>query len=124
MLHRIRYAMAPTDGNPLTGTVECDETYIGRGAPGSMGRQLSGNRSAPFAMVERGGKVRSMVVPSVTARTLKTAIRDNVDCRARLMTDEYGAYKGLDKQFAGHETVRHSAGKYVRGDVYTNTVES
>ena len=26
--------------------------------------------------------------------------------------------------FEGHQTVNHSAGEYVRGDVYTNTVES
>ena len=25
--------------------------------------------------------------------------------------------------FAGHETVKHSAGEYVRGDVHTNTIE-
>lgn len=125
MLHRIRFAMAPTDGNPLTGTVEIDETYVGRGTPGTMGRKLSGNKSAVVAMVERGGKVRSMVVPDVTAKTLKTAIRNNVDRRARIMTDEYGAYKGLGKEYAGgHETVRHSAGEYVRGDAYTNTAES
>jgi hypothetical protein len=24
---------------------------------------------------------------------------------------------------SGHETVKHSAGEYVRGDVYTNTIE-
>ena len=26
-------------------------------------------------------------------------------------------------EFAAHETVKHSAGEYVRGDVHTNTVE-
>ena len=41
-----------------------------------------------------------------------------------LMTDEYGAYRGLGKEFASHETVTHKAGEYVRGHVYTNTAES
>lgn len=81
-------------------------------------------------MVQRGengkpSKVRSMVVPDVTGRTLAHAIRNNIDRRSRLMTDEYGAYKRIGKEFeGGHHSVRHSAEEYVRGDVYTNTVES
>ena len=75
-------------------------------------------------MIERGGKLRTMVIPDVTGKTLKTAIRHNVDRRARIMTDELRAYNGLDKEFAGHETMRHSTGEYVRGDAYTNTIES
>lgn len=130
MLHRIRFAMAPTDSNPLTGTVEVDETYVGRGKPGSYGRKLDGNKSAVVAMVQRGAngkpsKVRSMVVPDVTGRTLAHAIRQNIDRRARLMTDEYGAYKRVGREFeGGHESVHHGVGEYVRGDAYTNTAES
>jgi hypothetical protein len=30
---------------------------------------------------------------------------------------------GVGKEFAAHETVTHSRGEYVRGDVHTNTVE-
>ena len=34
-------------------------------------------------------------------------------------------YIGIGKEYAGgHETVKHSAGEYVRGDAYTNSVES
>ena len=55
---------------------------------------------------------------------LQNAIRDNVDRRARIMTDEAKQYKGIGKEFkGGHDTVKHSAGEYVRGDVSTNTVE-
>ena len=39
------------------------------------------------------------------------------------MTDELTAYKKIGKNFASHETVIHSNYEYVRGDVYTNTVE-
>src|SRR5688572_6564519 len=94
MLHRIRFAMAPTDGNPLTGTVESDETYVGGSRSGAK-RGRGTSKSAVFAMVERGGKVRSMVVPDVTGRTLAYAIRQNVDRRARLMTDEWRAYQAV-----------------------------
>lgn len=33
-------------------------------------------------------------------------------------------YKKIGKEFDSHESVNHSAGEYVRGDVTTNTVES
>ena len=40
------------------------------------------------------------------------------------MTDEAGQYAHLKKDFAEHETVRHGAGEYVRGDAHTNTLEN
>jgi len=40
------------------------------------------------------------------------------------MTDDASTYYKKIKGFAGHETVNHAAGEYVRGDVSTNTVES
>lgn len=125
LLHRIRFAMAPTDGNPLTGTVEVDETYIGGKARVGQDRQKVWENKAPVvALVQRGGNVRSMVVPDVTAKTLKNAVRENVDRRARIMTDEAHQYRGIGREFeGGHHTVKHSADEYVRGDVTTNTVE-
>ena len=40
------------------------------------------------------------------------------------MSDENSSYRGVDKEFAGHATVVHSAREYARGEVTTNTVES
>ena len=39
-------------------------------------------------------------------------------------TDESGAYAGIDNAGFDHDTVNHSAGEYVRGDVTTNGTES
>ena len=39
------------------------------------------------------------------------------------MTDQLPAYNGLENEFAGHEVVDHTAGQYVNGNAYTNTVE-
>jgi len=39
------------------------------------------------------------------------------------MTDELPTYRNIGKKFASHNTVVHSNYEYVRGDVYTNTVE-
>lgn len=125
MLHRIRFAMAPADGNPLTGIVEVDETYIG-GKPRNPGeaREKWTSKVPVMAMIERGGRVRPKVIADVTAKTLQFAIRENVDRRARIMTDEHVSYGGIGRYYeGGHETVNHSEREYARGDVSTNTVE-
>jgi len=57
--------------------------------------------------------------------TLKGAIREEVDSRARIVTDENSAYRGIGLEYAGgHESVCHSTREYARGDVHTNTAES
>jgi hypothetical protein len=62
---------------------------------------------------------------NVTAKTLKSALREVVDRGSRLMTDKYGAYEDLRFEFrGGHDRIRHGLKQYVRGDVHTNTVES
>jgi len=127
LMNRIRFAMAPDDATPkLTGIVECDETYVG-GKPRYKGISKRGrgtNKQPVFAAVERNGRIRRRVVADVTGDTLKDAIREVVDKRAFILTDENPSYNGIDLEYAGHETVCHSAKEYARGDVNTNTVES
>lgn len=62
-------------------------------------------------------------VDRVDGATLQKAIRSRVHLNAHMMSDELHSYDRLDMGFAGHETVKHSAGEYVRGRVHTNTVE-
>jgi transposase-like protein len=131
LCHRIREAKKrePVAGL-LSGTVEVDETYVGgkprkeAGAPEA--KRGRGTKKVPVvALVERGGRVRARKVDRVDGATLKGAIRENVDRKARIMTDEWAAYRGIGDEFAGgHEVVTHSAGEYARGDATTNTVES
>ena len=122
MAHRIRYAMTqPPVVGKLQGIVEADETYIGGKAHGKRGRGAE-NKTPVFALVERGGKVRTFKTKTVTAKNLQEKIRENVDKKAIVMTDEFLAYKGLDAEFE-HHTVNHGAGEYVNGNDYTNTAE-
>jgi len=133
LMNRIRFAMAPDlpTAEPLKGIVECDETYVG-GKPRWMGWNTPDGRTtkadrktAVFAAVERGGQIRRQVVADVTGKTLKAAIRQCVDPRSYIMTDENGAYKGIGDEFGGgHMTVKHRIKEYARGPINTNTVES
>lgn len=126
MMHRIRYALRdPVFADKLGGgggTVEVDETYVG-GKVRGKGRAYKGNKMAVVSLVERGGRVRSRSVKKVTGKTLKSALDTHLDPSAHLMTDDLAGYRKPGKRFASHQTVNHSAGEYVRGDVHTNTVE-
>jgi len=130
LLHRIRFAMTPEQGTmpKMTGTVECDETYIGgkpRIGTGYHKRGRGTSKTPVFGMIQRDGNIHRRVVADVSAATLKSAIRECVDKQARIITDEHLAYRGLGKEFAGgHETVNHGTREYACGDVWTNTAES
>ncbi len=137
MAHRIRYAMTGELPEKMTGIVEADETYIGgrrrkhqphATKPGQRAQDRLGpftDKSAVFSIVQRGGKVYSRHVETVTAKTLKAVINDVCAADAHLMTDT-GA---LRKKTTGrtHSLVNHTADEYVRYDegvcVTTNTVE-
>lgn len=139
LMHRIRFAMAPTDGGPkLTGTVEADETYVGgkpryrtpqaripRKSDKPTNYETRKDRKTPvFAAVQRDGEARVRVMPSVTRETLSKAVKDHIDLSSRLMTDEHTGYIAVGKEFeGGHDRVQHKNLVYARGDVTTNTVE-
>ncbi|MCA9311007.1 MAG: IS1595 family transposase [Phycisphaerales bacterium] len=139
MMHRIRFAMAPTDGGPkLTGTVEVDETYVGgkprhripqspipRQPGQKSNHETVKDRKTPvFAAVQRDGQARVRVLPEVTSQSLREAVLEHVDLSSRLMSDEHFGYIKVGQEFeGGHERIQHKNHIYVRGDVTTNTVE-
>jgi transposase-like protein len=108
----------------LKGIIEADETYVGGKEKGKRGRPGKESKKTPVvSLVERGGRVRSQVTTNVTGDTLGGLLTEHADPESRLMTDTFAAYKQPGKAFASHETVDHGKDEYVRGDVYTNTVE-
>ncbi|HMN97626.1 MAG TPA: IS1595 family transposase [Phycisphaerales bacterium] len=137
LMHRIRWAMAPVDGPKLDGIVEADETYVG-GKPRHRLPQaavLRGDRpsnyvtryqrlASVFGAVERQGQTRLRVIPEVTSRNLREALREHVARSARLMTDERQAYIHIGREYASHDAVCHSSKVYVRDGVTTNSIES
>lgn len=139
MCHRIREAMrAGGLVTPMGGEgeiVEADETYYGkvdeakpskhrRGRPYTK-RGLNGpsGKRAIVSLVERGGKVRSFHVEVATKEKVTKIVRENVAKESRLHTDESRLYTTVGAEFKAHETTRHSAKEYVRGDIHSNSVE-
>lgn len=126
MSHRLRTGMKSTPTGQLGGggkVVEADETYWGRKRGKKMHPQGMEHKQKIFSLVERNGTVRSFHVPNVSGANLKPILREHVDRRTAIHTDEFGAYAGLRKEFAAHETVTHGIKEYVRGNVTTNTIE-
>jgi transposase len=128
MMKRIRTElMNDFDDEPLSGDVEIDETSIG----GKPRVPLTRSEAAAFreakptvlGMVERGGRIRFRVIPSRRGPALSREVRANVNPSSIIFTDDWQAYKPLRGEFLAHKVINHSAGVYVRGDVYTNSIE-
>ena len=128
MLHRIRDAWSEDPGNPFSGPVEVDETYVGGLARNRHKKDRPGIRGATDMTAVVGAKdrstnqVRAQVVPEVHRLALRSFVRENVEQGATLYTDEAAAYKG--EWGFDHQAVEHSVGEYVRGMASTNGVES
>jgi transposase-like protein len=137
MMHRLREAMRTGGLVPLGGkgqVVEADETYFGKteeprvsphrdGRPYKTGSRGPRDKRPILALVERGGHVRSFHIPVAGQYIVQEIVRKNIARESRLHTDESKLYNGMDAHFT-HETVKHTANEYVRGDVTTNTIES
>jgi transposase-like protein len=127
MAHRIRLAMAPAaDAGQLGGEgviVEADETYLALSPKTRKEPGLAKNaKPAPqvFALIERGGNVRSMYLDD---KNIRGALAKHLDERSRLVTDGANVYKFVMPTREQHESVDHNKREYVRGDVHTNTLE-
>ena len=130
MLHRIREAMQDKTAAKLAGEIEVDESFIGgkarnmhksvraRRPPDSRG---AAGKAVAFGMVERGGNVRTFVVPTHRKHELQPLIRGSVQVGSALFTDSLNSYKGMPEH--RHAIVDHAV-EYVRGNVHTNTMEN
>jgi transposase-like protein len=50
-------------------------------------------------------------------------VQAKVDPSSIVFTDDWRAYKPLRGEFLAHKVINHFEDIYVRGDVYTNTIE-
>jgi transposase-like protein len=133
MLHRIRLTMQDeVMGSKFSGEVEADETFIGGKARNMhknvKARRITGqgrntdDKIMVMGILERGGKIRTKILSDRKQETLHGEVRSNVEAGAELYTDTFGAYKGLQSEYA-HQVVDHAL-RYVDGRVHTNGLEN
>jgi transposase-like protein len=118
MAHRIREAMragglaAPMGGSG--GTVESDETFIGR-IKGEKPRPGGAHKNMVLALLDRDTKqVRTFHIDGKRVADIVPIVRENISKEARLITDEGRHYGRVGREFAAHETVDHYHEEYVR----------
>jgi transposase-like protein len=135
--HRLRAMLTEAQPELLSGIVEADETFVG-GKEANKHRSKKFKRSAisrtldekipakktmVLGLLERGGKVRTFVVPSREADEIQPIMRANVETNSRLITDAFNSYVQLRDEY-NHESVKHTKGDYVtHGDKHTNNIE-
>ena len=131
LAHRIREAMRDDDLENFGsggGVVEVDETFIGKD-PKYMkyhgGKKIGIHQKMKvLALVDREtGKAKSVVIDTLSKRSILPILRDNIAKDAHINTDEASYYRTLNKEFDQHSFVNHQAKEYARGKVTTNTVE-
>jgi transposase-like protein len=134
MFTLIRNQLMTQDDASLAGSVEADETYVGgkqRGAPAGRvhaGRSHRGGRSRGqkqpvFGMVERKGRVHAYPVTDVSSANLVGGIRKHVQQDSIVYTDTFAGYRAMKHETFDHRQINHAAGRYVIGDIHTNTIE-
>jgi transposase-like protein len=129
MAHRIR-AAHQQGTEPIQGTIEADETYIGgkvknmhvKKRKDTIGTGGKG-KTIIFGIKSRNGEIRAQVVPEITSATLHPIIKANVPKGATLYSDEHRAYNSLTQDYS-RDIIRHGLKEYVVGDCHTNGIES
>ena len=127
MAHLIRTELMEQSDEPLSGTVEVDETWVG----GKLGnnpkyrKEMSPfvNKTPVAGAVERGGRVVAVTVANVRKTTLIGHVTKRVIPASTVYSDESRSYDGLTKAGYTHAHVNHSQNVYVSGTVHTNTIE-
>jgi len=115
----------------LSGIVEGDEHYHGGKAKNMHAkerrRRMRGRGGSGkviiIGIVQRGGDVRLKIADNTSIETMHEFIRANVRKGSKFYADEHASYNGL-QEFYTFNSVNHSAGEYVRREVYNNSMES
>ncbi len=106
LLHRIRLAMQTGTFVKLSGEVEVDETFIGGKARNmhkdKRAEKIHGRggvgKAVVLGILERGGKVKTTVIPNTKKKTIQPIVRETVEAGGH---DQYGLAAQLSGVVAG-----------------------
>jgi transposase len=117
MCHKIRSIMKD-HGDLLHGIVEVDESQIGG--------KKNKNKFYIVGMVEREGRGRlvlTIVRDRPSGQELIPILKANISKVAKIYTDKYGAYVGLEKAGYCHKSINHKKSYAFKNGVSTNRIE-
>jgi transposase-like protein len=133
---RIRKAMQEDQDKDLfNGIVEIDETYLGgamrnhskkkRDERKEKGLQVTGmeHKQPVIGLLERSGRIKLKVIEKANSVNIKPIVADTVSAEAKVVTDGFGAYRGLNKLHKEHHVLNKEKEEYVKGEYHTNTLE-
>ena len=130
LMQRIRQAFVDA-GNPLTGPVEVDETFIGgkeanrHASKKSLGGKWLAGKYAVVGMKSRETKaVKAQVIAPVSSVTLHRFVTKHTNSKNTVYSDQNPGYLGLRKHGYTLEQINHSVKEYVNGQAHTNGIES
>jgi transposase-like protein len=128
MDHRIPLMLNMGTTTKLSGEVEVDESFIGGKARNMHAAKRAqnitgtgGKDKVVVGMMERGGKVRAMVVDNRRKKEIQKQVREHVEAGAAIFSDELKSYEGLDADYQ-HAVINHAV-EYVREIVHTHGME-
>lgn len=133
MFKQIRTLMAEPDTSFPSGTIEVDETFVGGKGKNRAFKWKQGvegkEKEIIMGMVKRntdtkgGSKIYLKHIPNTGKWTLLAQIKEHIDPKARVITDEYKGYWQLPKHGFTHDFVNHRQ-TFVKGDIHTQNADS
>lgn len=105
----------------LNGELELDESYFGGKRKGQRGRGAN-NKAIVFGILERKGKVHTVIVENVSKDTLMKSIKNKTEKGSVFYTDGWKSYASLH-QYGKHNIIKHDKDKFAEGHNHINGIE-
>lgn len=105
----------------LNGELELDETYFGGRRKGKRGRGAN-NKAIAFGILERNGKIHTIIVENVKEDTLMEAIKNKTKKGSVFYTDGFKSYASLH-QYGKHNIIKHNEDEFAKGRTHINGIE-
>jgi transposase len=109
------------DAKKSKGKFELDESYFGGKRKGQRGRGAK-NKAIVFGILERKGKVHTVIVKDVSAETLMSEIKNKTNKGSVFYTDGWKSYNSLE-QYGKHNVINHDKELVDKNHNHINGIE-
>lgn len=127
---RIRKSMK--ESSNLKGVIEIDETYIGGSRTNMHQSYVKKHNIYPdgmehktpvLGMIERNGRVVLKRISKANKLIIRPIISQNIHSDSTLITDGFGPYRSLSKDFKKHVSINHVKKQKSIGEFNLSTIE-